>query len=126
MTLIYIKMESKDQLIKIIKEWVKLDNDISKLKKEQNDRKQEKKNLSQSLMEIMKKNEIDCFDINDGQICYTKKNIKKPINKKVLMDILAKYYKGDLLKANELNNYILDNREESVKETITRKIVKDI
>jgi hypothetical protein len=119
-------MESKDQLIKIIKEWVKLDNDISKLKKEQNDRKQEKKNLSQSLMEIMKKNEIDCFDINDGQICYTKKNIKKPINKKVLMDILAKYYKGDLLKANELNNYILDNREESVKETITRKIVKDI
>ena len=71
----------------------------------------------------MKKNEIDCFDIKDGQICYTKKNIKKPITKKVLMDILSNFYNGDISKASELNNYIIDNREEVVKETIERKII---
>ena len=70
----------------------------------------------------MKKNEIDCFDIKDGQICYTKKNIKKPITKKVLMDILSNFYNGDISKASQLNNYIIDNREEVVKETIERKI----
>ena len=72
----------------------------------------------------MKINEIDNFDISKGQICYTKKNIKKPITKKTLMDILAKFYKGDTLKASEVNNYILENREETVKESLTFKINK--
>jgi hypothetical protein len=116
-------METKEQLVKTIKDWVKIDNEIRGLNKEINTRKTEKKNLSTLLIETMKKNEIDCFDIKDGQICYTKKNIKKPITKKVLMDILSNFYNGDITKANELNNYIIDNREEVVKETIERKII---
>ena len=115
-------METKEQLVKTIKEWVKLDNEIRTLKKEEESRKTEKKKISENLMKIMKENEIDCFDIKDGQICYSKKNIKKPITKKALLDILAKYYKGDLLKASEINDFILENREEIVKETIVRKI----
>jgi len=118
-------METKEHLIKTIKDWVRLDNDIRKLKKEEKQRNDEKKNVSKQLMDIMKKNEIDEFDINDGKICYTKKNIKKPITKKVLMDVLSKYFKGDTLKASELNEFIIDNREEVVKETISRKITKE-
>jgi hypothetical protein len=116
-------METKEQLVKTIRDWVKIDNEIRGLNKEINTRKTEKKNLSTLLIETMKKNEIDCFDIKDGQICYTKKNIKKPITKKVLMDILSNFYNGDIAKASELNNYIIDNREEVVKETIERKII---
>jgi hypothetical protein len=116
-------METKEQLVKTIRDWVKIDNEIRGLNKEINTRKTEKKNLSTLLIETMKKNEIDCFDIKDGQICYTKKNIKKPITKKILMDILSNFYNGDITKASELNNYIIDNREEVVKETIERKII---
>lgn len=36
-------METKDQLVKTIREWVKIDNEIRALQKEQNARKQEKK-----------------------------------------------------------------------------------
>lgn len=115
-------METKEQLVKTIKDWVKMDNEIRSLNKEINNRKNEKKKLSALLIETMKNNEIDCFDIKDGQICYTKKNIKKPITKKVLMDILSNFYNGDISKASQLNNYIIDNREEVVKETIERKI----
>jgi len=70
-------METKEQLVKTIKEWVKMDNEIRSLNKEINSRKTEKKNLSTLLIETMKKNEIDCFDIKDGQICYTKKKMSK-------------------------------------------------
>uniref|UniRef100_A0A6C0HTS0 Uncharacterized protein n=1 Tax=viral metagenome TaxID=1070528 RepID=A0A6C0HTS0_9ZZZZ len=115
-------METKEELIKTIREWVKIDNEIRTLQKEQLNRKNDKKRLSSSLIDIMKKNEIDCFDINDGQIIYNKKNVKKPITKKVLLEILQKYYKEDLLKANDVNNFILNNREESIKEEIVRKI----
>ena len=118
-------MDTKEQLIKTIKDWVKLDNELKQLQKEIAQRKSEKKKVSESLMQVMKKNEIDCFDIKDGQICYNKKNIKKPITKKSLMDILSKYYKGDILKASEVNEYILENREETIKESIVRKINKE-
>jgi RecA-family ATPase len=117
-------METKEQLIKAIKEWVKIDNDIRTLKNEQNKRKKDKLQLSTKLIEIMRTNEIDCFDINNGQICYSKKSIKKPLTQKVLLDTLSKYFNGDLLKASEMQEFISENREVVVKESITRKINK--
>lgn len=118
-------METKEQLTKTVKDWVRLDNEIRALQKEQVARKNDKKLISSTLMEIMKKNEIDCFDLKDGQICYNKKNVKKPITKKVLMDVLSKYYNGDMLKATHLNNFIIENREDSVSESIVRKFTKN-
>jgi len=114
-------MDSKEQLIKIIKEWVKNENEINALQTEIKIRKNNKKKISESLIQIMKDNEIDCFDIKDGQICYVKKQIKKPITKGLLMNILSKYFKGDVFKANEINNFIMENREEVTKESITMK-----
>ena len=118
-------METKDQLIHIIKNWVKNDNELRVLQKEVNLRKKQKKTISNDLIQIMSKNEIDCFDINDGQIMYVKKNVKKPITQKKLLNILSNYYKGDLLKASEINSFILESREEAIVETIVRKIDND-
>lgn len=115
-------MAEKEQLIKNIKDWVRIDNEIRTLQKELVARKTEKKNISSALIEVMKKNDIDCFDTkSDGQIVYAKKNVKKPITKKVLLNILSNYYQGNVTKAEEVNNYILENREVEVKESILRK-----
>ena len=115
-------MENKKLLIENIKEWVKLDNEIRELKKQEKIRKKKQDELSKSLIEIMKSNEIDEFDINQGKIVYKKKNVKKPITKKNLLDILSKYYDGDLMSASKLNTFIMDNREETIVESITRTI----
>jgi hypothetical protein len=114
-------MDTKDQLVNTIREWVKTDNEIRNLQEEIKTRKNKKKQISELLITIMKQNEIDCFDIKDGQICYTKKQIKKPITKGILMNILSKYFEGDLLKANDINTFIMENREETTKESITLK-----
>jgi hypothetical protein len=37
---------------------------------------------------------------------------------------LANFYKGDVEKATELNDFIMENREEVVKENIVRKVFK--
>lgn len=112
----------KEQLVKIIKDWVKLDNEMRTLQRELNIRKIEKKNTTSRVMEIMRSNNIDCFDMKDGQILYKKRNVKKPVTKSILMEILSTYYEGDQEKAHELNNYIMENRKVSVSETIVRKI----
>jgi hypothetical protein len=117
-------METKEQLVNTIREWVKLDNQIKALQKEQSTRKKEKTRLSQQLVDVMKQNEIDCFDIKDGSICYSKTTVKKPITKKILLNILSTYYSDDMDKAVEVNEFILNNREEIIKETIVRKTTK--
>jgi hypothetical protein len=119
-------METRDQLIKTIKDWVRIDNEIRTLQSEQSKRKKEKKTISENLIDVMKKNEIDCFELNDGHISYSKTNIKKPITKKVLLNVLSTFFKEDAAKAVELNNYILENREEIIKETIVRRINKGL
>lgn len=115
-------METKEELVKALREWVKMDNDIRVLEKEVKKRRMQKKTISESLMHVMKQNEIDCFDINDGQILYKTTKTKKPITKASLLKTLSKYFNGNTVRAEEVNEFILENREEVVRESIHRVI----
>ena len=117
-------METKEQLVGNIKEWIGLDNEISKLRTQMKECNNKKKNLTQNLLHVMKNNSIDCFDINGGALIYKKSKTKKPINAKTLMTALQNYYKDDEKTAEDLTKHILDSREEQVKEVIKRRIDK--
>ena len=117
-------METKEELIVNIKEWLKMDNEIAKLQNEIKTRKNKKKALTVSLVDVMKKNTIDCFDIAGGSLMYKKNKIKKPINGKSLMLALQNYYKDTPQVADDISKHIMDSREEQVKETISRKMKK--
>ena len=117
-------METKDQLVNNIKEWIKMDTEISQLKNEIKDRNTKKKTLTENLVTVMKSNKIDCFDINGGALVYKTNKIKKPINGKTLLNALQNYYKTDPTIAEEITKHVLNSREEQVKETIKRKIDK--
>ena len=70
----------------------------------------------------MKTNSIDCFDINGGSLVYKKNKIKKQINGKTLLLALQNYYKDNQKIAEDITKYIMNSREEQIKETIKRKI----
>jgi len=116
-------METLDQLKQTVRDWVKLDNEIRALNKEITNRRNEKKNISKKLIDVMRENKLDIFDLKDGQLMYVKKNKKKPITQKQLLTLLSTYYRDDVSKAEEMHTYLMDNREEVVQETIQRKIV---
>jgi len=120
----YSNMETKEELVTNIKEWMKIDSEINKLQTELKERKNKKKQLTDSLVNVMKKNQIDCFDINGGSLVYKQNKTKKPINGKTLMAVLQDYYSTDPTKAEDLTKYILENREEQIKETIKMKLNK--
>lgn len=117
-------METKEQLVNNIKEWIKIDSEIAQLKTEIKERNNKKKLITGDLVNVMKTNQIDCFDINGGSLVYKKSVVKKPINGKSLMTILQNYYKNQPQVAEDLTKHILDNREEKVNETIRRKVDK--
>lgn len=118
-------METKEQLISAVRQWVKIDNEIRTLRKELLIRRKKMAEITKELMTTMHGNNIDCFDLNDGKIVYAKKDVKKPISQKSLLKIISKYFDGDELRAHDLNSYILENREVVTKESIVRKIKKN-
>ena len=116
---------NKAEIIESIKEWMRIDNEIRNLNKEIRDRKTQQTNISKRLMTTMKDNNIDEFNVKEGKLIYSKKQVKKPITKKYLTDVLLKYYDGNAEQATELNSFIDENREATTKESI-RRLVKPI
>lgn len=117
-------METKEELIQTVKEWVSIDNEISKLQRNIKEYKERKKNISTKLVATMRNNDIECLDLKDGQLLYKKSTTKKTISKKSLIQILNNYYQNNEEEASKMSQYILDNREEVTRESITRKIDK--
>ena len=117
-------METKEQLVSNIKDWIKMDTEIAELKAQIRERTNKKKTLTENLVTVMKTNKIDCFDINGGALVYKTSKTKKPINGKSLLTALQNYYKTDPKIAEDITKHVLDSREEQVKETIKRKIDK--
>lgn len=115
-------MEAKEQLIQNIKEWIKIDTEITKLKTQVKECTNKKKILTESLVTVMKTNNIDCFDVTGGALIYKKNRVKKPISSKTLLIALQNYYKNDANLAEEIAKHVMDSREEQIKETIKRKI----
>ena len=118
------KLETKEELIQKIKEWLKIDNDIIRLNKDLKELKKKQKLLTNTLVNVMKTNQLECVDINGGKILYKKSISKKPINSKMLLNTLKTFFSTNPSTADEVTEYILNNREIIIKETIKRKIDK--
>lgn len=108
----------KQVLAQQVKKWIDFDNKIKASQKIQQQLKKEKKQITDSLVDIMREGEIDSLNVSGGNINYVKRDIKKPITKKYLLDVLSQYYKGDIEKVSNLNTFIMDNRETVSRESI--------
>jgi hypothetical protein len=118
------KLNTKEELIANIKEWIKMDTELTKLKAEIKTKTLKKKELTQNLVDVMKSNSIDCFDINGGALMYKQRKTKKAISGKFLLAQLESYYSDKPELAKDIVKKVLDNREETVKDEIKRKIGK--
>jgi uncharacterized protein (UPF0335 family) len=115
---------TKEQLKDYLRQWVRVENEISTLSAEIKKRKLIHQQLSKSLLEVMRKNEIDCFDIANGRIVYSKTKSRAPLNTGQLKSALSTYYKDDVEKANSLTEFLLASRVEKTRESIKMKIPK--
>ena len=115
---------TKEQLKDHLRQWVRVENEISTLSAEIKKRKLIHQQLSASLLRVMKENEIDCFDIANGRIVYSKTKTRAPLNNGQLKSALKTYYKEDDEKANSLAEFLIGSRVEKTRETIKMKIPK--
>ena len=109
------------ELVQNVKDWIVIDNEMKEMRKKMKEYRKQKKTLTENLVNVMKSNEIDCFDIQNGQLIYTKQKIKAPLSKKHLLGSLTTYFKNDKDMVEKLSSFIMDSREEKIKENIRRK-----
>jgi len=116
-------MANKEALVNLIKEWITLDDKIKEITNNLKNFKKEQKVISTNLLDVMKENDIDCFDVNSSKILYCKNKSKIALNKKNLLENLEKYFGGrEDINTIEIRDFIFDNRETRIKENIKRKI----
>ena len=116
---------SKEQMVTHIKRWMQYDNEIKKLQDELKTKKELRKQHTHELVEIMKTNDIDCFDVNNGKLIYTKTKVKTPLNKSQMMQALMQFYNNDELRVRELGDHLMSARQEKINESIRRKVTKN-
>jgi uncharacterized protein (UPF0335 family) len=115
---------TKEQLKDHLRQWVRIENEINTLSAEIKKRKLIHQQLSTSLLDVMRKNEIDCFDIANGRIVYSKTKFRAPLNNGQLKSALTTYYKDDVEKVSSLTTFLLASRLEKTRESIKIKIPK--
>lgn len=111
----------KDQLVENVNNWVKIDNDILKLQKEIRELKKKKNEITDVLVEVMRTNNVDSFDMKEESLLYKKQTIRQSINKKLLLESLQTFYQSDVKMAEKIVDHVLEKRKTKVKETIFRK-----
>lgn len=115
---------TKDEMIGHIKKWIQYDNDIKQLQADLKEKKESRKQHTERLVDIMKSNEIDCFDVNNGKLMYSKTKVKAPLNKSQMVQALMEYFNNDEPRVRDLEDKLMSARKEKVTETIRRKINK--
>jgi len=109
----------KEILIENVNTWVSLDDKILALQREMRELKKKKTDITTILVDVMRKNEVDSFDMKDNSLLYKKQTIRQPINKKMLLNALQKMYKEE--EVDKIVECVLEQRGVKIKETITRK-----
>ncbi len=110
---------SKVILVNTIKEWIVVNNKITQLQKSLKELRNTKKQLSDTLINVMQNNEIDRFDINNGKLVYRKNKVKAPINKDYLLKMLDDYFKEyPDIDTSDVGSFILDNRPVKENQTL--------
>lgn len=115
---------TKNELIKTVKSWVHIDNQIKQLSTMMKKLRSEKKEQNEKMIAIMKDNGIDNFDIKDGQIQYKKYSKRETLTQKKLMQILLNHPQIQEEQAQLLNDFIYENRKIEEKDIIIRKMNK--
>ena len=113
------RMGDDDTLIGNIRTWLEHERQIKALQAQTRVLKKNKKILTDQLTEFMRENEVDCFDVKNGKIIYSRRTVKAPLNRKNLQVALEKFFSD---KATDLSAEALDFLMESRPETVTEQI----
>jgi hypothetical protein len=113
----------KEQLTTTVKSYLELDDQIKALNKALIERRKQKNKLSDAILDMMKKFEIDNMNTKNGHLIYSVNKTTKPLTKTNLLSGLNIYFKNED-QAKTVSQVVLENREKVEKVNLRRTINK--
>lgn len=113
----------KNELQKDVKEYLEIDDQIIALNKALKERRKAKSKLSDNILNVMKKFEVDNMNTKNGRLIYSVSKHKKPLTKDSIIKGLNIFFK-DEEKAKTATDVVLSNREIVEKVKLKRTINK--
>ena len=109
----------KEKLQTSVKEYLEIDEQITALKRAVKERTETKKKLSNTILENMKKLEINYMNIKDGaKLVYKVSESHRGINKKTLVDGLRNIFEENDEAITNALSIIMEGREKVQKESL--------
>ena len=101
-----------------LKEWLTLEDDLKVLSAAVREKKKRMGILQGLITKTMKGHKIGRVNIKSGSIIYQNKQTKESMGKKFIVTKLTEYFKGDIIKATEIYNYLEEHRGKKSKDNI--------
>jgi hypothetical protein len=101
-----------------LKEWLTLEDDLKVLSAAVREKKKRMGILQGLITKTMKGHKIARVNIKSGAILYQNKQTKESMGKKFIISKLTEYFKGDIIKATEIFNFLEEHRGKRNKENI--------
>ena len=101
-----------------LKEWLTLEEDLKVLSVAMREKKKRMGILQGLITKTMKGHKIGRVNIKSGSIIYQNKQTKESMGKKFIVSKLTEYFKGDIIKATEIYNYLEEHRGKKSKDNI--------
>jgi hypothetical protein len=101
-----------------LKEWLTLEEDLKVLSAATREKKKRMGILQGLITKTMKGHKIGRVNIKSGSIIYQNKQTKESMGKKFIVSKLTEYFKGDIIKATEIYNYLEEHRGKKSKDNI--------
>jgi hypothetical protein len=101
-----------------LKEWLTLEDELKILGNAVREKKKRMGILQGLITKTMKGHKIARVNIKSGAILYQNKQTKESMGKKFIISKLTEYFKGDIIKATEIFNYLEEHRGKKSKDNI--------
>ena len=101
-----------------LKEWLTLEDDLKVLSAAVREKRKRMGILQGLITKTMKGHKIARVNIKSGAILYQNKQTKESMGKKFIISKLTEYFKGDIIKATEIFNYLEEHRGKKSKDNI--------
>jgi hypothetical protein len=101
-----------------LKEWLTLEDELKILNAAVREKKKRMGILQGLITKTMKGHKIARVNIKSGAILYQNKQTKESMGKKFIISKLTEYFKGDIIKATEIFNYLEEHRGKKSKDNI--------
>ena len=111
--------EVTDEFKQKIVRWVKLDDDLKKIRETMKELNDEKKQSEEYILAYMENIEEKEIAISDGKLSRNVSKLPEPINKENIKKSIAEVTKDDNL-AQKVTEFILSNRKTKEKVTLKR------